>query len=298
MRLLVSVALACMSLSWAYGCGSDGDGSSAAGSGTSGDAPCTAPDQCPGTDEVCKRRSCVAGECGTELTPDGTTLPTDTVGDCKQRVCDGAGSVRFIMAEDPKSDGRQCTVDSCNPDGTTTFTPQAAGTECTEQAGRYCHASGDCLYCPPVTAACEDEGPGEPNATEEAAHDLGALVEGDAGVARLCGVLPGADVDWYTYLARTALDAAGRALVSESTIEVCKYLECTSGTTEVACPVGTTPATSPGGRAGCCDSGGFELADGDPCPEMDVDEVTVWVRVRSPGASASACAGYELELHP
>ena len=92
MRPLVSIALACIALAWAGGCGSDGDGSSAAGSGTSGDTPCTAADQCPGTDEVCKKRSCVAGQCGTELTPDGTTLPTDTVGDCKQRVCDGAGS--------------------------------------------------------------------------------------------------------------------------------------------------------------------------------------------------------------
>src|SRR5689334_10153420 len=107
MRSLLAFAVAATLVS---ACSSDTDpGATGGAQASSGETPCAVPDECPGNDEVCQKRTCTAGKCGTDFTPQGVPIPTDSVGDCKRRVCDGAGSTMELPDDtDVKTDGKEC----------------------------------------------------------------------------------------------------------------------------------------------------------------------------------------------
>ncbi|MEJ7728725.1 MAG: hypothetical protein WKG00_05875 [Polyangiaceae bacterium] len=278
-----------------HACGSEGDdGNTDASSTGNQPVPCSTPAECPGADEFCSKRNCNDGVCGFDFTAGGTPLATDSVGDCGRRECDGAGAVTIVPdSNDPKSDGLECTVDSCNADGSTTFTAKAQGTACVDDGGKFCDDAGACKYCAPLDQACIDTA-GEPNDAELTAEPLGAI--GEAAPLRTCGVLPGADVDWYGFDAPEGVAGVSIAAVDVAQARVCAFVVCQMGDGAIPCPAGATEATSPDGAVGCCRDGSLVLPKGDLCPDAAGTALSVRVSVEDPGASASACLGYELAI--
>lgn len=287
--------LASCSLLSLYACGSDGgDGNPTSSSTGSGPTPCTSPADCGGADDFCKTRTCVSGTCGFEYTPAGTPLTTDSVGDCVRGECDGAGTVVEVPdTSDAKSDGHECTVDTCNADGTTSFTAKPEGTACVDDGGKVCDGAGICRFCAAPDAGCTDTA-GEPNDSEATAEDLGTVSE--AAPLRTCGVLPGADIDWHAFAAPQGVAEVEVAAVEAAGARVCGYVVCAMGLADITCPAGATEATSPEGAVGCCRDGSLTFPKGDLCPDAAATAVSVLVSVEDPGAAAGACLGYELAV--
>ncbi|MBW2523584.1 MAG: hypothetical protein JRI23_05390 [Deltaproteobacteria bacterium] len=184
----------------------------------------------------------------------------------------------------------------------------------------HCGASGDCLGASAgvacgATEACQDgscyalpcedlwELTAHTNDTENNATTLSdGTVEDCAEQQAVVGLLDGADdVDWYTYLGSDGSCIVNPLhLVEQATapVRLCVFLECvdTASATFFTCPAGTTEATSPDGRAGCCITGtdeSFELGDLSCTSSMD-DSAYVYVRVDDPAATASTCARYSV----
>ncbi len=122
--------------------------SSSGTGGTGGSPACMAASECPGADTECRKRTCVGGVCGTDDTPMGTTLATQTAGDCKTAICDGAGNIGSTPNNtDKKDDANSCTTDGCSA-GTVTHVPVTAGTPCSGPNGaKVCSAAGVCVEC-------------------------------------------------------------------------------------------------------------------------------------------------------
>src|SRR5262249_48357125 len=108
---------------------------------------CTAPSECPGTDDECKTRKCTAGACGFGFPAANTAVASQTTGDCKKNVCDGAGNVHSVAdTNDKPVDGNQCTDDVCT--GSSPSNPlKATDTPCTQGGGSVCSATGTCVPC-------------------------------------------------------------------------------------------------------------------------------------------------------
>jgi hypothetical protein len=91
---------------------------------------CSTPADCPGTDTVCSTRTCVGGHCGATFAVAGTPGDTQTAGDCKRVVCDGAGGFTTVNDDtDVPSSGNPCVTPVC-VNGTPSFPPVADGTIC------------------------------------------------------------------------------------------------------------------------------------------------------------------------
>ncbi len=108
---------------------------------------CTTPATCPGADSECQTRTCVNGTCGSTLAAAGTALSAgaQVAGDCKRKVCDGAGGVvNQDDGTDVASDGNQCTDDVC-VNGATTHPAKPAGASCSQSGGTICNGSGSCV---------------------------------------------------------------------------------------------------------------------------------------------------------
>jgi len=120
---------------------------SATGDARSDAAYCAnGPAECPAPTNVCLTPTCIDYACGTMPAPQGWAIPTQTVGDCKRVVCDGAGSTQSVnedSAADAPSDGNPCTVDGCSG-GVPTHTPITLGTPC---SGGFCNSAGQCVEC-------------------------------------------------------------------------------------------------------------------------------------------------------
>jgi hypothetical protein len=98
---------------------------------------CVVANDCPGQDTECLKRACNAGVCGTIPTTLGTPVSSQTAGDCKLVVCDGAGSTTTQNADlDLANDNNACTTDVCTA-GVPSH-PQVSD-------GASCGASGACL---------------------------------------------------------------------------------------------------------------------------------------------------------
>jgi hypothetical protein len=106
---------------------------------------CTMASQCAGTDDFCKTRTCVNGQCGVSFAAAGTPLPSgQTAKDCKVIACDGAGNVATIPDNsDVPIDGNQCTKDVCSM-GTPSNPPEAPGFSCNQNGGTVCNGAGAC----------------------------------------------------------------------------------------------------------------------------------------------------------
>ncbi len=108
---------------------------------------CTAPGQCPGTDDFCKTRTCSAmGVCGYSYTANGTDTPTgQTTGDCKVLECDGMGNVKTsVLQSDVPVDGNPCTQDNCSGGGNPSNPPTMINSSCNVNGGDACDGVGNC----------------------------------------------------------------------------------------------------------------------------------------------------------
>jgi hypothetical protein len=151
--------------------------------------------------------------------------------------------------------------------------------------------------------ACLDLGIGEPNESEDTAFPLKASAisdcDGDGGT--VSGTIAGAaDIDWFSYEGDDKIgcvvDPTRSFSQSESGLRLCKFIECFNGNTEFSCPGGTTAATSPGGRKGCCGTTGFKISNLNCTGTLD-EHARVFIRVDQPGATAATCNVYSLSYH-
>lgn len=147
------------------------------------------------------------------------------------------------------------------------------------------------------SSGCNDLGPGEPNDTEAAAHDFGTIGDCDDEGGMVSGLLDGTgDPDWYKYLGEdasaTCMVDPHRTIVSSDPIRICKFFECLDNeTSSFTCPAGTTGATSPDGRPGCCSDVDFlvDLICGSS--SLDADDAWVYVRIDT---TVNACVTYTM----
>ncbi|MEM1034700.1 MAG: hypothetical protein AAGN82_30450, partial [Myxococcota bacterium] len=90
-------------------------------------------------------RACVGGTCVMNFTASGTPVAAQSVGDCVQRECDGAGAIVAVNLDtDVPDDNNPCTDDSCSA-GVPQFDPAASGTAC--GASGLCDGAGQCQGC-------------------------------------------------------------------------------------------------------------------------------------------------------
>lgn len=107
---------------------------------------CALATDCPPTGNECTLRTCVAGQCGTTFAAAGTSLQTQTAGDCLTATCDGAGGTTQVpdATDTPPDDGIECTGQSC-VGGMPSYPPMPAGTTC--QMNFFCDGAGSCVQC-------------------------------------------------------------------------------------------------------------------------------------------------------
>jgi hypothetical protein len=149
---------------------------------------------------------------------------------------------------------------------------------------------------------CDLDDAYEPNDTEAIAHSLTTepIDDCDGSGSQVSGAITSpADVDWFVYRGDdTALCAVNptAAIVGGSGLRLCQYAVCLSADTTIDdCPDGTSSATSPDGREGCCGSDGFEI-DFNCSGSLDEDG-HVYVSVDMPDAEPGVCNGYVLSYH-
>jgi hypothetical protein len=148
--------------------------------------------------------------------------------------------------------------------------------------------------------SCIDSGPGEPNETEDDAHNLGTIDDCDGSGSSVSGVLDGpTDVDWYKYTAEDVsfcIVDPTRDISNGPQIRICKYMQC-DGNEAVTfdCPSGTTASTSPDGRKGCCGNAGFDIDPQCGGSTLNADNGTIFIRIDNP--MGHACRDYTLTYH-
>ncbi len=124
---------------------SEGGGSVCNGTGVC--VGCVSPSTCPGVDNECQTRTCIAGSCGFSYVSDGTVVTAQTAGDCHKKVCDGAGGLRNGVDNlDVPNDGKACTDDVCTA-GVPSNPAKSSGTACNEGGGSVCNGIGLCVGC-------------------------------------------------------------------------------------------------------------------------------------------------------
>jgi hypothetical protein len=145
-------------------------------------------------------------------------------------------------------------------------------------------------------APCGDTGPGEPNENEATATALGSITDCDDTSGNVAGVLTSeTDVDWYRYSATDDFGCSvdpSRAFSPPQGARLCKFAQCSGGgAADVSCELGSSPATSPSGRPGCCHTQSFSM-DID-CAGAD-DDASIFLRVDRP---AAVCTSYSILFH-
>jgi hypothetical protein len=112
-----------------------------------GEIECLHAATCPGTDTDCRKRTCVGGQCGSELAPVGTPTSKQLPGDCKREVCDAAGLAAIVDDDqDTLADGNPCTADLC-AGGVPKYAPSPAGSACNVDGGKVCDGTNSCVGC-------------------------------------------------------------------------------------------------------------------------------------------------------
>jgi hypothetical protein len=89
---------------------------------------CVAPSDC-GVDTECAVQTCVANTCGVTFTPSGTPLAAQTLGDCLEAQCDGAGGTTDAILDTDEPLDTACTTGLCTL-GVPSNPPVTDGTEC------------------------------------------------------------------------------------------------------------------------------------------------------------------------
>ncbi len=270
------------------------------------------------TPDACHKNRCDSAGNVTSL-PDPTNLPIDTPNDCQKNGCDSMGNVTSVAdpSDVPIEPVGDCLVASCdsmgnevhapgnNPpaastcdtytcqSGSAVGSPQNVGTVCDTTDGFACGATGECNVCPQPNAACTDPGPGASARSAASAFDFTSIGHCDTGGRSFCGALAAGQSAWFTFYD----DGTGPLCDFDPHIEfnatsagatLCQYWQCPS----LACPSGTTSATSAAGDPGCCIAGpagsyaGFAT---NPCEGM-----RSYIEVQ---AGSEACTGYALDFN-
>jgi len=126
--------------------------------GTGSCVQCLAATDCPGADADCRVRTCGAAAmntCGFAFVANGTAATTQTAGDCRRTVCDGAGNTTStIDNSDIPNDNNACTNDLCT-NGVASHTNVTTGTACSMSngTGGVCNA-GTCAPCGGTVQRC------------------------------------------------------------------------------------------------------------------------------------------------
>src|SRR5690606_17627983 len=107
---------------------------------------CNTADQCEGTDDFCKTRTCINKVCGYDFTPAGTDLPDGrSAQDCNVVECDGVGnSITSVDGLDKPVDGNQCTQDVCSMQGVPSNPFESVNFPCNQSGGTVCNGAGAC----------------------------------------------------------------------------------------------------------------------------------------------------------
>lgn len=106
---------------------------------------CLVASDCPGADTECRARTCVNGVCGAAFADAGIAVTSQTAGDCRRSVCDGAGGVTAANDDaDLPNDNNACTANACDG-GAAWYPPLDAGISCGTSS--VCNAVGQCVGC-------------------------------------------------------------------------------------------------------------------------------------------------------
>ena len=174
------------------------------------------------------------------------------------------------------------TTTSAGPTTTSSSTTTSTSTSTTPSTG---------------TSGCNDLGPGEPNDTESTAHDLGTIGDCDDEGGSVSGLLDGpTDPDWYKYYGTDASSLCttdpNRSVTSSHPIRVCKFIQCDDNeANDFECPSGTSSATSPDGRPGCCAASSIDFSLTCGSSSLNADNAMVYVRIDT---QENACVTYTL----
>jgi hypothetical protein len=106
---------------------------------------------CPMPANECQTRVCNSGTCGVTFVTQGMLVSAQTAGDCKQRVCDGAGNIDVAIDDNdkPSTGGNLCLQSVCTA-GVPTTPPATEGTACSNPnnaSAHLCNDSGVCVEC-------------------------------------------------------------------------------------------------------------------------------------------------------
>lgn len=255
------------------------------------------------TEGDCRQTVC-DGAGGTKDSPDDTDVPTQTAGDCRKSVCNG-GSVDEIADDTDlpvSADGtpNDCETPSCSA-GEPSSPAKAAGTLCSTNNGRYCNGGGTCVYCAPLDVACDAPGPATAaNDTEGTAYDEGTIGNDDSSGKEECGAFTSSgDVDWYHYQGNTETVIFGSPYENDPAGAVNSPVEVTL-CIYMTCTEGATGDFVCPSDTTVANAGGH-----DGCcktginPGMDIRHVCqdagVWMSVTA--AAATTCAPYDFSFH-
>jgi hypothetical protein len=106
---------------------------------------CLTVANCPGTDTLCRQRTCLAsGMCSHNDAPQGTAAEPDATGNCQKAVCDGNGAATSTADNaDLPVDNNDCTSDVCTT-GTPSNPSRPPGTICAADGSKACDATPAC----------------------------------------------------------------------------------------------------------------------------------------------------------
>lgn len=154
---------------------------------------------------------------------------------------------------------------------------------------------------------CADFGVGEPNESENTAHELTMAPIGDCDGegGDISGTIAPGDVDWFTYEGDDSLTCQvdpTRTFASGGDLRLCKFAECVGAlaNTVVNCPSGTSAEVSPQGRPGCCANEGFTLSGdllGNDVNCTGTSDEHIFIYVRIDASAADTCDDYTLAYH-
>ncbi len=108
---------------------------------------CCSTPNCSPYENECGSNVCSGGRCQTTYEENGTQTASQTSGDCKKNVCDGAGKIITVTDDlDVPDDENQCTSNVCS-EGTGSHPPVNSGDECSQNDGSVCDGAGNCVEC-------------------------------------------------------------------------------------------------------------------------------------------------------
>jgi hypothetical protein len=204
---------------------------------------CNDAGQCPGSDDECRSRVCTpAGQCQTHLSPDGTVLSSQQLGDCKRNQCNQGNVVSVPDVNDRPFDLNGCTQDLCTGSSPSN-PPEMLGTPCNDDGGSVCNGSRLCVQC---------NVPGDCPGTDTECHTR-TCTSGMCGIQRQADGFP-VSVQNMSDCQINVCDATSNIVPRNDASDVfvdgkvCTRDVCTAGVPENPALDSGTPCTENGGK--------------------------------------------------